>query len=195
MLARSTTPSRRARLNRRAQGQRCVPGRSGVRRLRIRNYQVISDLGRRLREHNLGQARPAHWWACWAPATHIFHSQAAERQGARWRASKSRSRASPDPCGGKPAMRRRRSVRTISAIPCISISPASVRRDRCALFGPWANCPITQPALQSIRAEVRHTDSSARAPGDLRTFWKGLLHGSLPLDHIVIAVRIWSARL
>lgn len=46
-------------------------GRSGVRRLRIREHQVISDSPPDFAGYNLGPSSPSCNWACWAPASLI----------------------------------------------------------------------------------------------------------------------------
>ncbi len=43
-------------------------GRSGVRRIRIRDFQVISDSGPDFAGYNLALARPSFSLACWAAA-------------------------------------------------------------------------------------------------------------------------------
>ena len=138
-------------------------GRSGVRRLRIREHQVISDSPPDFAGYNLGPSSPElQLGVLGTCVTHIFLIQAAERQ-VPLESLEVEVTGVIDPRGGRPGH---------EATPiwphdiCYTVhidSPAS-RAEIDALFeAVERTCPILNLLRnpQSIRAEVRHTDSSA----------------------------------
>ena len=138
-------------------------GRSGVRRLRIREHQVISDSPLDFAGYNLGPSSPElQLGVLGTCVTHIFLIQAAERQ-VPLESLEVEVTGVIDPRGGKPG-------HEVTPIWPHDIgytvhidSPAS-RAEIDALFeAVERTCPILNLLRhpQSIRAEVRHTDSSA----------------------------------
>ncbi|TFF61277.1 OsmC family peroxiredoxin [Comamonas sp. A23] len=138
-------------------------GRSGVRRLRIREHQVISDSPSDFAGYNLGPSSPElQLGVLGTCVTHIFLIQAAERQ-VPLESLEVEVTGIIDPRGGKPGH---------EATPIwphdidytVHIDSPASRAEIDALFeAVERTCPILNLLRnpQSIRAEVRHTDSSA----------------------------------
>lgn len=138
-------------------------GRSGVRRLRIREHQVISDSPPDFAGYNLGPSSPElQLGVLGTCVTHIFLIQAAERQ-VPLESLEVEVTGVIDPRGGKPGH---------EATPIwphdigytVHIDSPAGRAEIDALFeAVERSCPILNLLRnpQSIRAEVRHTDSSA----------------------------------
>lgn len=138
-------------------------GRSGVRRLRIREHQVISDSPPDFAGYNLGPSSPElQLGVLGTCVTHIFLIQAAERQ-VPLESLEVEVTGVIDPRGGRPGH---------EATPIwphdigytVHIDSSASRAEIDALFeAVERTCPILNLLRnpQSIRAEVRHTDSSA----------------------------------
>ena len=138
-------------------------GRSGVRRLRIREHQVISDSPPDFAGYNLGPSSPElQLGVLGTCVTHIFLIQAAERQ-VPLESLEVEVTGVIDPRGGKPGHEATPVWPHDIGYTVPIDSPAS-RTEIDALFeAVERSCPILNLLRnpQSIRAEVRHTDSSA----------------------------------
>ena len=138
-------------------------GRSGVRRLRIREHQVISDSPPDFAGYNLGPSSPElQLGVLGTCVTHIFLIQAAERQ-VPLESLEVEVTGVIDPRGGKPGHEATPIWPHDIGYTVHIDSPAS-RAEINALFeAVERTCPILNLLRnpQSIRAEVRHTDSSA----------------------------------
>ncbi|MEQ6472162.1 OsmC family protein [Comamonas sp. wu1-DMT] len=138
-------------------------GRSGVRRLRIREHQVISDSPLDFAGYNLGPSSPElQLGVLGTCVTHIFLIQAAERQ-VPLESLEVEVTGVIDPRGGKPGHEATPIWPHDIGYTVHIDSPAS-RAEIDALFeAVERSCPILKLLRnpQSIRAEVRHTDSSA----------------------------------
>ena len=138
-------------------------GRSGVRRLRIREHQVISDSPPDFAGYNLGPSSPElQLGVLGTCVTHIFLIQAAERQ-VPLESLEVEVTGVIDPRGGKPGHEATPIWPHEIGYTVHIDSPAS-RAEIDALFeAVERTCPILNLLRnpQSIRAEVRHTDSSA----------------------------------
>ena len=138
-------------------------GRSGVRRLRIREHQVISDSPPDFAGYNLGPSSPElQLGVLGTCVTHIFLIQAAERQ-VPLESLEVEVTGVIDPRGGKPGHEATPIWPHDIGYTVHIDSPAS-RTEIDALFeAVERSCPILNLLRnpQSIRAEVRHTDSSA----------------------------------
>ena len=138
-------------------------GRSGVRRLRIREHQVISDSPPDFAGYNLGPSSPElQLGVLGTCVTHIFLIQAAERQ-VPLESLEVEVTGVIDPRGGKPGHEATPIWPHDIGYTVHIDSPAS-RTEIDALFeAVERRCPILNLLRnpQSIRAEVRHTDSSA----------------------------------
>ncbi|MGB6096533.1 MAG: OsmC family protein [Comamonas thiooxydans] len=138
-------------------------GRSGVRRLRIREHQVISDSPPDFAGYNLGPSSPElQLGVLGTCVTHIFLIQAAERQ-VPLESLEVEVTGVIDPRGGKPGHEATPIWPHDIGYTVHIDSPAS-RAEIDALFeAVERTCPILNLLRnpQSIRAEVRHTGSSA----------------------------------
>ena len=138
-------------------------GRSGVRRLRIREHQVISDSPLDFAGYNLGPSSPElQLGVLGTCVTHIFLIQAAERQ-VPLESLEVEVTGVIDPRGGRPGHEATPIWPYDIGYTVHNDSPAS-RAEIDALFeAVERTCPILNllRSPQSIRAEVRHTDSSA----------------------------------
>ena len=140
-------------------------GRSGVRRLRIRDHQVISDSPPDFAGYNLGPSSPElQLGVLGTCVTHIFLIQAAERQ-VPLESLEVEVTGIIDPRGGKPGHEQTPIWPHQIAYTVHIDSPAS-RADIDALFeAVERNCPILNLLRnpQSIRAEVKLANSKADA--------------------------------
>ncbi|MGU3627358.1 OsmC family protein [Comamonas sp. C24C] len=138
-------------------------GRSGVRRLRIREHQVISDSPPDFAGYNLGPSSPElQLGVLGTCVTHIFLIQAAERQ-VPLESLEVEVTGVIDPRGGKPGHEATPIWPHDIGYTVHIDSPAS-RAEIDALFeAVERTCPILNLLRnpQSIRAEVHHADSSA----------------------------------
>ena len=138
-------------------------GRSGVRRLRIREHQILSDSPYDFSGFNLGPSSPElQLGVLGTCVTHIFLIQAAERQ-VPLESLEVEVTGVIDPRGGKPGHEATPIWPHDIGYTVHIDSPAS-RTEIDALFeAVERSCPILNLLRnpQSIRAEVRHTDSSA----------------------------------
>lgn len=147
-------------------------GRSGVRRLRIREHQVISDSPPDFAGYNLGPSSPElQLGVLGTCVTHIFLIHAAERQ-VPLESLEVEVTGVIDPRGGKPGHEAKPIWPHQIAYTVHIDSPAS-RADIDALFeAVERNCPILNLLRnpQTVRAEVKLVNSKASvAPGELRT--------------------------
>ena len=140
-------------------------GRSGVRRLRIRDHQVISDSPPDFAGYNLGPSSPElQLGVLGTCVTHIFLIQAAERQ-VPLESLEVEVTGIIDPRGGKPGHERTPIWPHAIGYTVHIDSPAS-REDIDALFeAVERNCPILNLLRnpQSLRAEVKLVKSKAEA--------------------------------
>jgi uncharacterized OsmC-like protein len=140
-------------------------GRSGVRRLRIRDHQVISDSPPDFAGYNLGPSSPElQLGVLGTCVTHIFLIQAAQRQ-VQLESLEVEVTGVIDPRGGKPGHEATPIWPHQIAYTVHIDSPAS-RADIDALFeAVECTCPILNLLRnpQSIRAEVRLVNSRADA--------------------------------
>ena len=140
-------------------------GRSGVRRLRIREHQVISDSPPEFAGYNLGPSSPElQLGVLGTCVTHIFLIQAAERQ-VPVESLEVEVTGIIDPRGGRPGHEATPIWPHEIGYTVHIDSPAS-RAEIDALFeAVERTCPILNLLRnpQNIRAEVRHTASSAAA--------------------------------
>ncbi|WP_418123590.1 OsmC family protein [Variovorax sp. 160MFSha2.1] len=140
-------------------------GRSGVRRLRIREHQVISDSPPDFAGYDLGPSSPElQLGVLGTCVTHIFLIQAAERQ-VPLESLEVEVTGIIDPRGGKPGHEKTPIWPHEIGYTVHIDSPAS-REEIDALFeAVERNCPILNLLRnpQTIRAEVKHFDSKARA--------------------------------
>ena len=140
-------------------------GRSGVRRLRIRDHQVISDSPPDFAGYNLGPSSPElQLGVLGTCVTHIFLIQAAERQ-VPLESLEVEVTGIIDPRGGKPGHEHTPIWPHEIGYTVHIDSPAS-REDIDALFeAVERNCPILNLLRnpQSIRAEVKLVNSKAEA--------------------------------
>ena len=138
-------------------------GRSGVRRLRIREHQVISDSPPDFAGYNLGPSSPElQLGVLGTCVTHIFLIQAAERQ-VPLESLEVEVTGIIDPRGGKPGHEATPIWPHDIGYTVHIDSPAS-RAEIDALFeAVERTCPILNllRSPPSSRAEVRHTDSRA----------------------------------
>lgn len=140
-------------------------GRSGVRRLRIRDHQVISDSPPDFAGYNLGPSSPElQLGVLGTCVTHIFLIQAAERR-VPLESLEVEVTGIIDPRGGKPGHEQTPIWPHEIGYTVHIDSPAS-REDIDALFeAVERNCPILNLLRnpQSIRAEVKLVNSKADA--------------------------------
>jgi len=140
-------------------------GRSGVRRLRIRDHQVISDSPPDFAGYNLGPSSPElQLGVLGTCVTHIFLIQAAERQ-VPLESLEVEVTGIIDPRGGKPGHEQTPIWPHQIGYTVHIDSPAS-REDIGALFeAVERNCPILNLLRnpQTIRAEVKLVNSKAEA--------------------------------
>ncbi|SEK17211.1 MULTISPECIES: OsmC family protein [unclassified Variovorax] len=140
-------------------------GRSGVRRLRSREHQVISDSPPDFAGYNLGPSSPElQLGVLGTCVTHIFLIQAAERQ-VPLESLEVEVTGLIDPRGGKPGHEQTPIWPHEIGYTVHIDSPAS-RADIDALFeAVERNCPILNLLRnpQAIRAEVKLVDSKAQA--------------------------------
>lgn len=141
-------------------------GRSGVRRIRIREHQVISDSPPDFAGYNLGPASPElQLGTLGSCVTHIFLIQAAYHQ-VQLDALDVEVTGTIDPRAGKPGFE------NVPIYPhdiayTVNISSPASKADIDALFeAVEKNCPILNLLKnpQTIRAEVRHTHTPHSAP-------------------------------
>ncbi|QNK70381.1 OsmC family protein [Variovorax sp. PAMC26660] len=140
-------------------------GRSGVRRLRIRDHQIISDSPPDFAGYNLGPSSPElQLGVLGTCVTHIFLIQAAERQ-VPLESLEVEVTGIIDPRGGKPGHEHTPIWPHQIGYTVHIDSPAS-REDIDALFeAVERNCPILNLLRnpQTIRAEVKLINSKAQA--------------------------------
>jgi uncharacterized OsmC-like protein len=140
-------------------------GRSGVRRLRIREHQIISDSPPDFAGYNLGPSSPElQLGVLGTCVTHIFLIQAAERQ-VPLESLEVEVTGIIDPRGGKPGHEKTPIWPHEIGYTVHIDSPAS-REDIDALFeAVERNCPILNLLRnpQTIRAEVKLVNSKAEA--------------------------------
>ena len=140
-------------------------GRSGVRRLRIREHQVISDSPPDFAGYNLGPSSPElQLGVLGTCVTHIFLIQAAERQ-VPLESLEVEVTGLIDPRGGKPGHEKTPIWPHEIGYTVHIDSPAS-REEIDALFeAVERNCPILNLLRnpQTIRAEVKLINSKAEA--------------------------------
>ena len=140
-------------------------GRSGVRRLRIREHQVISDSPPDFAGYDLGPSSPElQLGVLGTCVTHIFLIQAAERQ-VPLESLEVEVTGIIDPRGGKPGHEKTPIWPHEIGYTVHIDSPAS-REEIDALFeAVERNCPILNLLRnpQTIRAEVKLVDSKAGA--------------------------------
>jgi uncharacterized OsmC-like protein len=140
-------------------------GRSGVRRLRIRDHQIISDSPPDFAGYNLGPSSPElQLGVLGTCVTHIFLIQAAERQ-VPLESLEVEVTGIIDPRGGKPGHEQTPIWPHQIGYTVHIDSPAS-REDIDALFeAVERNCPILNLLRnpQTIRAEVKLVNSKAEA--------------------------------
>jgi uncharacterized OsmC-like protein len=138
-------------------------GRTGVRRLRIRDHQILSDSPADFAGHNLGPSSPElQLGVLGTCVTHIFLIQAADRQ-VPLTSLEVEVEGIIDPRGGKPGHEDTPIWPHRIAYTVHIDSPAS-RAEIDALFeAVERSCPILNLLRnpQTIRAEVRLTDSTA----------------------------------
>ena len=143
-------------------------GRSGVRRLRIRDHQVISDSPPDFAGYNLGPSSPElQLGVLGTCVTHIFLIQAAERQ-VPLESLEVEVTGIIDPRGGKPGHEHTPIWPHEIGYTVHIDSPAS-REDIDALFeAVERNCPILNLLRnpQVIRAEVKLVNSKADAANE-----------------------------
>ena len=142
-------------------------GRSGVRRLRIREHQIISDSPPDFAGYNLGPSSPElQLGVLGTCVTHIFLIHAAERQ-VPLESLEVEVTGVIDPRGGKPGHEQTPIWPHEIGYTVHIDSPAS-REDIDALFeAVERNCPILNLLRnpQTIRAQVKLTNSKAQAAG------------------------------
>ena len=147
----------------RLQARVSAEGRSGVRRLRIREHQVISDSPPDFAGYNLGPSSPElQLGVLGSCVTHIFLIQAAERQ-VPLRSLEVEVTGTIDPRAGKPGHEATPIWPHDIGYTVHIDSPAS-RADIDALFeAVERTCPILNLLRnpQAIRAEVKLVNSSA----------------------------------
>ncbi|MGJ7511251.1 OsmC family protein [Variovorax sp. GT1P44] len=140
-------------------------GRSGVRRLRVRDHQIISDSPPDFAGYNLGPSSPElQLGVLGTCVTHIFLIQAAERR-VPLESLEVEVTGIIDPRGGKPGYEQTPIWPHEIGYTVHIDSPAS-RQDIDALFeAVERNCPILNLLRnpQSIRAEVKLVNSKAEA--------------------------------
>ncbi len=140
-------------------------GRSGVRRLRIREHQIISDSPPDFAGYNLGPSSPElQLGVLGTCVTHIFLIHAAERQ-VPLESLEVEVTGVIDPRGGKPGHEQTPIWPHEIGYTVHIDSPAS-REDIDALFeAVERNCPILNLLRnpQTIRAQVKLTNSKAQA--------------------------------
>lgn len=140
-------------------------GRSGVRRLRIRDHQLISDSPPNFAGYDLGPSSPElQLGVLGTCVTHIFLIQAAERQ-VPLESLEVEVTGIIDPRGGKPGHEKTPIWPHEIGYTVHIDSPAS-REEIDALFeAVERNCPILNLLRnpQTIRAEVKLVDSKAGA--------------------------------
>ena len=149
----------------RLQAQAGAAGRSGVRRIRIRDFQVISDSPPNFAGYDLGPSSPElQLGVLGTCVTHIFLIQAAERQ-VPLESLEVEVTGLIDPRGGKPGHESTPIWPHQIGYTVHIDSPAS-RAEIDALFeAVERNCPILNLLRnpQSIRAEVKLVNSKAQA--------------------------------
>jgi len=149
----------------RLQAQAGAEGRSGVRRIRIRDFQVISDSPPNFAGYDLGPSSPElQLGVLGTCVTHIFLIQAAERQ-VPLESLEVEVTGLIDPRGGKPGHESTPIWPHQIGYTVHIDSPAS-RAEIDALFeAVERNCPILNLLRnpQSIRAEVKLVNSKAQA--------------------------------
>ena len=140
-------------------------GRCGVRRLRIRDHQVISDSPPDFAGYNLGPSSPElQLGVLGTCVTHIFLIQAAERQ-VPLESLEVEVTGIIDPRGGKPG-HEQTPIWPHEIGYTVHIDSPARREDIDALFeAVERNCPILNLLRnpQSIRAEVKLVNSKADA--------------------------------
>ena len=165
VLARSAAIDAGTAQSTKLQARVSAEGRSGVRRIRIRDHQVISDSPPDFAGHNLGPSSPElQLGVLGSCVTHIFLIQAASRQ-VPLTSLEVEVTGVIDPRGGKPGHEQTPIWPHDIAYTVHIDSPAS-RTDIDALFqAVEQTCPILNLLRnpQNIRAEVRLVNSSASA--------------------------------
>ncbi len=140
-------------------------GRSGVRRIRIRDHQVISDSPPDFAGYNLGPSSPElQLGVLGSCVTHIFLIQAAHRQ-VPVESLEVEVSGKIDPRGGRPGYEDIPIYPHDIGYTVHLVSPAA-KEDVDALFeAVEKTCPILNLLKnpQQIRAEIRHTRSVASA--------------------------------
>jgi uncharacterized OsmC-like protein len=140
-------------------------GRSGVRRIRIRDHQVISDSPPDFAGYNLGPSSPElQLGVLGSCVTHIFLIQAAHRQ-VPVESLEVEVSGKIDPRGGRPGYEDIPIYPHDIGYTVHLVSPAA-KEDVDALFeAVEKTCPILNLLKnpQQIRAEIRHTRSVAAA--------------------------------
>ncbi|MDM0021017.1 OsmC family protein [Variovorax saccharolyticus] len=140
-------------------------GRSGVRRLRIRDHQIISDSPPDFAGYNLGPSSPElQLGVLGTCVTHIFLIQAAERQ-VPLESLEVEVTGVIDPRGGKPG-HEETPIWPHQIAYTVHIDSPATRAEIDALFeAVERSCPILNLLRnpQSIRAELRLVDSRAAA--------------------------------
>ena len=140
-------------------------GRSGVRRLRIRDHQVISDSPPDFAGYNLGPSSPElQLGVLGTCVTHIFLIQAAERQ-VPLESLEVEVTGIIDPRGGKPGHEQTPIWPHEIGYTVHIDSPASQEEIDALFEAVERNCPILNLLRnpQSIRAEVKLVNSKADA--------------------------------
>jgi uncharacterized OsmC-like protein len=140
-------------------------GRSGVRRLRIRDHQVISDSPPDFAGYNLGPSSPElQLGVLGTCVTHIFLIQAAERQ-VPLESLEVEVTGIIDPRGGKPGHEQTPIWPHEIGYTVHIDSPASQEEIDALFEAVERNCPILNLLRnpQSIRAEVKLVNSTADA--------------------------------
>jgi len=138
-------------------------GRSGVRRIRIRDHQVISDSPADFAGYNLGPSSPElQLGVLGSCVTHIFLIQAAHRQ-VPVDSLEVEVTAYIDPRGGKPGYESIPIYPHDISYTVQLTSPASKEEVQALFEALEQTCPILNLLKnpQQIRAEIRHTISAA----------------------------------
>ena len=141
-------------------------GRSGVRRLRIRDHQVVSDSPPSFAGYDLGPSSPElQLGVLGTCVTHIFLIQAAERQ-VPLESLEVEITGTLDPRAGQ-AGHEQTPIWPHDIGYTVHIDSPASSADIAALFeAVERTCPILNLLRnpQTIRADVRHVDSAAPAP-------------------------------
>lgn len=138
-------------------------GRSGVRRLRIREHQIISDSPPDFAGYNLGPSSPElQLGVLGTCVTHIFLIQAADRQ-VPLESLEVEVTGVIDPRGGKPGHEQTPIWPHEIGYTVHIDSPASAEDIQALFEAVERTCPILNLLRnpQTVRAEVKHTNSRA----------------------------------